>query len=281
MHSAGHCTPGSESILHVAGTPQRAENKNINTSLTALQRVFNCLELRATQRTAHIPYRDSLLTQALQVKRPPACKAGAALRCAVRMTSQWGTGRVGCCWLLEPFHVLLWRWPAALGALPPPPPNSPHPHACRASPLKKHFPARCRRRRRPPHCPSAPRPLPQEGLDTNNARVVLCATVSPFPQDHQETRSTLDFASRARNVRTFAKVNVVAKPDLASQHSMLRSLQADRQVLLAENARLQQVAADAEERLGQLAATAERLTQMQRDMQVRGVVCLVPVGARA
>ena len=46
-----------------------------------------------------------------------------------------------------------------------------------------------------------------------NAQTVLIAAVSGAPDDHPETKSTLEFAARAKNIKNKVTVNVCEKPE--------------------------------------------------------------------
>ncbi|GLC51277.1 Kinesin-like protein kif17 [Pleodorina starrii] len=83
----------------------------------------------------------------------------------------------------------------------------------------------------------------QEGLDPRKARVALVTTVSRFLADVPVTKSTLMFAQRARNIRTFAQVNVAAKrPPQSCPEEIYRQLQN----MQAINNKLRQQLADLE-----------------------------------
>ncbi|KXZ56573.1 hypothetical protein GPECTOR_1g515 [Gonium pectorale] len=83
----------------------------------------------------------------------------------------------------------------------------------------------------------------QDGLSPMKSRVALVATISRFLQDLAVTKSTLLFAQRARNVRTYAQVNVVSRRLVpAGSEDMSAQLQA----LQASNNSLRQALADLE-----------------------------------
>lgn len=70
MHTAPRKLPvrwfgpaGSEHISSAPNSMRAAETICINKSLTALKRVFQCMEAAST----HVPYKDSLLTRVLEV----------------------------------------------------------------------------------------------------------------------------------------------------------------------------------------------------------------------
>lgn len=140
--------------------------------------------------------------------------------------------------------------------------------ASRARAVSQHVP-------RPTPLIIRPARPPQDGLCPLNARVVLCATVSPLADDLEPTKSTLSFARNVRNVRSFAKINQ-AKPEPGMQHALLLKQAAQLQQLRAQVAQLQQDAADMQERLETVPeleagkADAEGAVQrMQADLTVR------------
>ncbi|PNH09504.1 Kinesin-like protein KIF11 [Tetrabaena socialis] len=87
----------------------------------------------------------------------------------------------------------------------------------------------------------------QEGIDPHKARVALVTTVSRFQSDVAVTKSTLVFAQRALNVRTYAQINPAPK----------RAMQSCPEELQRQLQDLQKAAAAAD-----AAATAELRAQL-------------------
>ncbi|EFJ52175.1 Kif9 type kinesin, partial [Volvox carteri f. nagariensis] len=83
----------------------------------------------------------------------------------------------------------------------------------------------------------------QEGLNPQKARVALVGTVSRFLADVHVTKSTLMFAQRARNIRTFAQVNVATK---RPQQLCPEEIYSQLQNMQAINNKLRQQLADLE-----------------------------------
>ncbi|GIL43236.1 hypothetical protein Vafri_1035 [Volvox africanus] len=103
----------------------------------------------------------------------------------------------------------------------------------------------------------------QEGLNPQKARVALVTTVSRFLADVHVTKSTLMFAQRARNIRTFAQVNMAAKrpPQLCPEeiYGQLQNMQ-------AINNKLRQQLADLESSQGRLQGRSQHLEAMREEL---------------
>ncbi|KAG2483435.1 hypothetical protein HYH03_017689 [Edaphochlamys debaryana] len=108
----------------------------------------------------------------------------------------------------------------------------------------------------------------EKGLDPSTARVALVATVSPFACDSAISKSTLMFAQRAKNVRTYAQVNPAPKrPPPFCPEELHRQLQA----LQAINNKLKQQLADMEanaERQVHERQVAEMRSELKRQMEL-------------
>ncbi|GIL72748.1 hypothetical protein Vretifemale_3041 [Volvox reticuliferus] len=103
----------------------------------------------------------------------------------------------------------------------------------------------------------------QEGLNPQKARVALVTTVSRFLTDVHVTKSTLMFAQRARNIRTFAQVNMAAKrpPQLCPEeiYGQLQNMQ-------AINNKLRQQLADLESSQGRLQGRSQHVEAMREEL---------------